>query len=450
MPKMRATLLLLLATVLLAPECAVAVEFDGPCDAPTLFPDAALNVVVLPYSQPKALPLADDRVGQRLAALVELEALLTVVKFGSVGLVQLVGNDEKCATDVVFEKLHGQLKSGRGLILVWGRIFQAGDDLYVQSYLRFLRRNVAETIELPIAGRRLSGRLTSQAWACPPRKVSLRDLQGIQQQFAGSRLLRSSPDDKAAFVTIPEGSGPYSFSILGVRGDWVQLQPTARRQTLPTGWLRARSENTQWPLRNRMPELGLVEGIGGYLAARVSSNVPPDALGAADAALAQYLARWKDGALIAAEDAAKSGVTLAVAVPEQLRGFIALERGAISNDALTAAADHFTKAADILPYSGDARNLAIMTRLALALQQAAPSQSASQSAHGYVESFLAAVGTEPTNPVVLANLETLYDLVLAPGEGDKPRLVVTAGERETYQRQREALHRIPKPSPAKP
>jgi hypothetical protein len=191
-----------------------------------------------------------------------------------------------------------------------------------------------------------------------------------------------------------------------------------------------------------MPELGLVEGIGGYLAARVSPKGSRGALDDADAALAQYLERWKDGALLAADDAAGSGMALAVAIPAQLRGFIALLRGEVSNAALTAAGGHFARAAALVPFSGDARNLATMTRLALAFRQTQPGQSA----RGFVDELLAAVSTEPDNRGVLANLGTVYDLVLTPKPGSGPRWVVTGSEREDYQRQRDALRQILQPA----
>ena len=446
MSKVRSTLLLL-AIVLLPPAHALAIAVQVPCETPSVFSGAALNVVVLPYSQPAALSQADARVGQQLASLVELEAMLSVVKFGSVGLVQLVG-DQRCTPEAVLDKLLGrkkgareQLKPGSALILMWGRIFQAGDALYLQSYLQFLRRDTAETIALTLNGRPLVGRLTSQVLGCPPRKLTLGDIAAINTQFATATLLRASPDAGAAFVPIPEGGGPYSFSITEVRGDWVQLQPMADQQQLPRGWVRARSDDPQWPLRRRMPEMGLVEGIGGYLAARVASKPSPGAFDAADAALAQYLDHWKDGALLVAEDAAGSGMALAVAIPAQLRGFIALLRGELSNSALTAAGAHFTRAATVVPFSGDARNLAAMVRLALAVSQ--PAQD--QPARRFVDELMAAVSTEPDNRNVLTNLGTVFDLALTPKPGGGSRWVLTDSEREDYQRQRDALRELLRP-----
>jgi hypothetical protein len=443
--------LLLVALVLLAPARGFAIAVQVPCDAPSVFSDAALNVVVLPYSQPATLRNADARAGRQLASLVELEAMLSVVKFGSVGLVQLVG-DQRCTPEAVLDKLLGrvkgareQLKPGNALVLVWGRIFESGGALYLQSYLRFLRRGTLEGFSLSLEGRPLIGRLTSQALGCPPRKVTLDDIAAISQQFASATLLRTSPEMGAAFVPIPDDGGPYSFRITEVRGDWVQLEPMADERRLPRGWVRARSDDPQWPLRRRMPEMGLVEGIGGYLAARVATKASPATFDAADAALAQYLERWKDGALLSADDAAGSGMALAVAIPAQLRGFIALMRGTLSTSALAAAGAHFERAAGVAPFSSDARNLAVVARLALAFRQPASGQPASR----FVDDLIAAASAQPDNPVVLANLGTVYDLVLAPKAGS-PLLSATGAQREDYQRQRDALRRVlPPAAPAR-
>ena len=446
MSKVSATLLLAVIVVLLAPARAQAIVVRVPCDAPLVFSDAALNVVVLPYTQAD-LSDADPGVGQQLAALVELEALLAIAKYRSVGVVQLVGNN--CTPQRVLDQLVGKtegaaalLKPGRAMIVIWGRIFQSGRDLYLQSYLRFLRRDAGETIALPVDGRSLIGHLTSQALACPPRKISLADLGAIQKQFATSNLLRTTPDLRAAFVPIPDEGGPYAFWITEVRGDWVQLQPMANQKPLPRGWVRARSENPQWSLRRRMPELALLEGIGGYLAARVSPVGAQAALDGADAALSQYLEQWKAGALLANDDAAGSGVAMAVAVPEQLRGFVALLRPEVSVAALTAAGGHFARAAALVPFSGDARNLATITRVALTSRQ----HPGDTSPRPIIDELTAAVSTEPDNRGVLANLGVFYDLVLTPQPGAPMRWFLASREREDVQRQRDALREALQPA----
>jgi hypothetical protein len=99
----------------------------------------------------------------------------------------------------------------------------------------------------------------------------------------------------------------------------------------------------------------------------------------------------------------------------------------------------------VVPFSSDARNLAVVARLALAFRQPASGQPASR----FVDELIAAASAQPDNPVVLANLGTVYDLVLAPKAGS-PLLSATGKEREDYQRQRDALRRVlPPAAPAR-
>ena len=90
-----------------------------------------------------------------------------------------------------------------------------------------------------------------------------------------------------------------------------------------------RAADTQWSLRAKMPELYFVEGVAGYLMARVRSNsqtIVDASLQGADTAIARYTDAWGANAVLGA-DAAAGGTPLAVAVPRQLRGFVALLRG---------------------------------------------------------------------------------------------------------------------------
>jgi hypothetical protein len=436
---------LVAAIALLASSRAFAVMVRAPCDTPFVFPEAALNVIVLPYSQPASLGNTTPEVGQQLGALVQFESLLGIAKFGSVGLIQIVGDpQEGCTPETVLQKLLGlqggadaMLQPGHALIMVWGRIFESGSDLYLQSYIQFLRRDEAESIEIPVEGRALSGRLSSQSLACAPRKISLDDLDRIGEQYVSSSLLRTAPDFDADFVQIPETGGPYSFWITEVRGDWVQLAPMdADNDALQRGWVLARPETNTLSLRRRMPELALVEGIAGYLSARVGSA--PRALEAADAALAQYLEGWRNDALLPEQDTAASSMALAVAIPEQLRGFIAVLRSAGAAPNLAATRDHFQRAAALMPYSGSARNLAAMAGVALAVRDRQPDRPPRR----FVDELISAVGNDPENSDALANLAVVYDLVLGPPPAAPAQWSLPSAERETLTRDSDAVRAL--------
>ena len=401
-----------LLVALLWPARASGEAVRVPCDRPFVFPGAALNVVVLPYSQPTSLPDRNNKAGEQLGALVELEALLAIAKFQSVGFIQIVGDPSRgCTPEAVLDKLFGkvggapeQVKPGHAILMIWGRIFESGSDLYLQSYVSFLRRDAVESIRLEAGGKSLEGRLSARSFACAARKISVADLDEIRKQYATSSLLRVTPDLVSAFVPIPEGTGPYSFWITQVRGDWVQLEPMGTNQNrLPRGWVQARPNQEQWALRRFMPEMALIEGIGGYLTARVTGG--QGALDAAGSALDLYLERWRSGAITSLN---ANDTALAVAVPHQIRGFVELLRGKNSDAALKSARQRFERSVALIPYSGDARNLAAMTRVALAFKQPASGEAPRR----FVDDLVTAASADPANTDILANLATVYDLVL--------------------------------------
>jgi hypothetical protein len=134
-------------TLLALPAHAWAIEIAVPCARPSVFSGAAVNVVVLPYSVPPSVR-SSSAVGEQLGALVQLETVLSIAKYGSIGVTQLVGDaQDECTPEIVLDKLLGRqggaretMRPGSGLILIWGRIFESGADLYLQSFVQFLRQ----------------------------------------------------------------------------------------------------------------------------------------------------------------------------------------------------------------------------------------------------------------------------------------------------------------------
>jgi hypothetical protein len=443
----------LLAIILVAlPARAWAGAIEVRCEAPFVFSGAAVNVVVLPYSLPASFGGKTSKAGEQLGGLVQLETILAIAKFGSIGVVQLVGDTTRdCTPEIVLNKLTGKqsgaverMKPGAGLILIWGRIFQSGTDLFLQSYIRFLRPGANETIDLTVRGRTLTSPLSTQAFACAPRKIAIRDIDDIQRQFSSARLLYAEPNTTAAAMKLPEGLGPIMYWITDVRGDWVRVQPRHREgeggPRLPPGWMQARSADAQWSLRRQMPELYFVEGVTGYLMARVRSSAPAvveSALQNADAALGRYLDAWGANAVLGT-DAADGGTPLAVAVPRQLRGFVALLRGRGSDAAVSEASPQFERAAMLAPHSANARNLVTMMRVAQAYRQ----PSADQSPRRFIDEVRGMLGIDPENVALLTNLDAIYDLVLTAAPGAPPSWTLSATDREQLIKQRQSLQAL--------
>jgi hypothetical protein len=446
---MLVTRVLLALTLLIVPSRAWAMDANVPCESPSVFSGAAVNVVVLPYSLPASFKATTSEVGEQLGAMVQLETVLSIAKYGSIGVVQLIGNTrQECTPDIVLDKLTGKvggarekMKPGAGLILIWGRIFESGPDLYLQSYIRFLRMGADESIDLTVRDRTLKGTLSTQAFACAPRKIAIKDVTDIQRQFAAARLLHAKPDASSPVVKMPEGRGPFSYWITSVQGDWVQLQPmdrnTASDRKLAPGWLQVRATDAQWSLRRQMPELYFIEGVAGYLTARVRSNsaaVVDAALQSAESALTRYLDGWGANAVLG-NDASGNGTPLALGVPRQLRGFVALLRGRGSDAALTEARTQFERAATLTPHSSHARNLVTMARVAQSYRQ----PSADQPPRRFIDDLRGLLGNDPDNVMILANLGAIYDLVLSAVPGAPSSWNLSVADRGELVKQRESL-----------
>ena len=129
------------------------------CSNPSVFPGAAINVIILPYSTETPRHTLGEA-AQKFTMLMQLEILFSLLKYESVGVKRLVATQEEmksgeCGPERVLAMLLGQqpgaretLRKGHGLILVWGTFYEEGENLYHQTYVRFLRSDVQKNIFL--------------------------------------------------------------------------------------------------------------------------------------------------------------------------------------------------------------------------------------------------------------------------------------------------------------
>lgn len=418
------------AGILLAmPGPAWAIVANVPCKNPFVFRNATVNIVVMPYSAAPDVRTQADQ-GRKLSGLVHLEALLAIAKYGSVGAVQLVGEaEDECTPEIVLDKLTGarpgareRAVPGNALVLVWGRLYVADSEIYLQSYVRFLRVGMTETITIPAGPERMIGALSAQSFAFPPQRITQSDLETIVRQYNEALELHASPDgavtgrtaDDTGIVVDPTNRGgePRSYSVTEIRGDWIRVEPFGGQG--PQGWIRARASDDAFTLRARMPELKFVEGVSGFLAARIRARVSTadgsvsadqTMLESAQRALGDYLRSISQTA-----GSVSSATTVAQAVPRQLRGMTAFLGAEPSADRVASALDDFGSAAALIPYSADAVNLTAAARLYLAYTRRTVAQHPEEQA----SALFSALGAEPQNRNVRDNLERAYRLLLGP------------------------------------
>jgi hypothetical protein len=441
-----------LAVAALAPAVAEAGANNVPCADPFIFRDAAVNVVVLPYHS--TVPGTPEGAGERLATLVQLELLRAIAPFGSVGAVQLQGPREECQPDRVLTRVLARMTAGHGLVLVWGRVFEQDGAVHVQTYCRFLRKGADERVDVEIGGETFVGRPSAPAFAYDPRRITREELAGVERGFTSATRVFDRPGEGPSAQTLPTFR-PVSYLITDIQG----------------GWIKARGAREDWALERLMPELTVIEAVVGYLRYRVAQATT----GADDRVMQAALRAFKSyserqPAASASQSTSseasrpeglppllpgqpprlptQSGSALSEAVQWQLRGMLVLAQPEPSRDALVSARKWFARAVALVPWSADAHNLEVMARLVLAHRY----REAGLDLASAPAVLLNALGAEPENTLVLANLERMYTLLLGDAMTRVPDWSpLTADERQAIESRRHAIRELrpaPPPGPA--
>ncbi|RQS65769.1 hypothetical protein DID96_25420 [Burkholderia sp. Bp8963] len=392
---------------------AWAVE-QRPCDSPGVFGGAAVNVLILPYRVALKSEHPDVTAsGSRLAALVQFEVLYSILKYGSIGVTTLVAKPGRdCDVDDVIAKVtHGDgpeiVRPGNGLVVIWGRIYEEGEQIFVQSYVRFLRRGATDMINVTLRSKqepplRLNGALPVQAVAMAPRQVTRADLSAIESAFRKNLAVRKNPDDAVPGEPIlVDPRTPFAYQIIGTRSDWVEISSKVGGQS---GWIRARNRTADWSLQRFLPELGYFDAVVGY----VRLQTPDGSHGLNH----QLATDWISTGLSEYERAVGvDGAPRAFALARALKGFLLWAQS--TSPAPTApqkrAAALFREAAELAPDFGGARNLAAIT--APVDSQFRIDESATIKA--LADDLLEAIAVEPNNTMTLRNLEAVYDFASA-------------------------------------
>jgi sporulation protein YlmC with PRC-barrel domain len=255
------------------------------CDEPMLFGGAAVNVVILPYTYLEARQAELSEPAQTVAMLLKLDILATA-RFGSLGVVRLKPSEDPkgCNPDLVLDRLRsgplegpfGTPAPGSGIVVLWGRFFESGESLYVQSYLSFFRHRAEESIPIGSDSERIGSveaRFPSQQFAFAPRAISFTAVEGLVGAFSQVNTVRQAPHYSAPPVDLDLGSGDlFAFSVQGAMGGWLELRSFGPQ---PSGFVRLGAE-TEWLLKQVFPELFFIDGLIGYLTlrARHDSELP--------------------------------------------------------------------------------------------------------------------------------------------------------------------------------
>jgi hypothetical protein len=408
------------------PARALAAAPHIPCRNPFVFSDAAVNVVVLPYDDTAVSEATSRNSGTQLALLIQMDALSHILRYGNVGAVQMEappGAGGDCNVNAVAAKLlakeHGaqaQIQPEHGLVLVWGLMYEEDDDLYIQTYVRFLRRDISEDLVFSAGEYKFTAKPTSQAITFAPRHLSKRELDAIRATYAKSNVVHQQPNDSspgeelhgvARCAGCPEIL-PLGFMVIGQNGDWIRIRRQLPNGESREGWIHARTNASQdFEVDHRLPELSFIEGAVGYLRSRVDAENKQEVSQERGRLAAQQFANF-----IALSD--KDSESVAVAVAEQLSGIVHVLASKSYLEGLTGAQASFERARQLVPYSSDAITLSTATELnRAALAAASANQPIAISEPRLLAQRLAqASALAPASKEALANLSSFYKVAL--------------------------------------
>ncbi len=407
----------------------------APCSDPFVYNGAAVNVVVLPYAYTLAPGQQFRDMGEKLAALVQADTLYSILKFDSIGVVRLYGQagqpgqPSECDPQRILKKLltpgsfdwtmqspgaSSKDPARNALILVWGSIYEEGDDIFVQTFMQFRRRDKAdpgENVYYPLGGEQpvsftseyLSGRLAAQSFAFEPRRITVQDLSRIAEKFSTSAVLRASPDENSQKVIALVGNQnmpTQSWSVLEQKGDWIRLQVSMVPgvANVVSGWLHARIDLGDTPLAKVLPEMHYIEGLVGYLRCRILGGTPAMTSASLSALDAYMKAEQEDQE------------PLPAAVNLQVQGFLHLLATKQSREGLGDAEKLFALAFEKIPYSGEAGNLEMITRVFRSFQAGAQPVGSKT----FTSEMLQLSALDPANKQVLFNLGAMYSYSKRP------------------------------------
>ena len=400
---------------LTTPEARAAMQAE--CEQPSAFA-GPVQVFAVQYAfepDPADWELNDrlQETARRLSYLIQRDVLAND-SFGSLAVILLHENDPgACRAAEVQERLlqSGSLRPGQAMALIWGRIFLEEDDVYVQSYLRFLRvdprepRYVEErfTISLAEPAQRLEGGLPTQSIAFVPRKLRTSDLDRIDRAWQAASVLHEAPRDDAPGQPLPPPEVPLAYYVHEMTPDgWlgVELQFGGR------GWLKADSE-VRRALRELMPELDYVEAVIGYLSYRQAKDGRDFPTDAAPWMLRRIEDRFASFAR-SDPDPASNARVLAATLSGALRTF------ASPGDAASGI-ELLRKALGYRPEDGALRNLVAMAHLVdcCAARGGAPGPGLEQAP----QMLLAGLAVDPNNQDLLGNLQATYAWIAAESAG---------------------------------
>lgn len=389
----------------------------APCTSPFVFPESAANVVVVQYGaaaeEPGERRLMErlTETGARLGWLIKMDAW-HLPTYGSLGIVAHIDphEPESCDPVAIRRALLGQggfagrtLRPGQVAAFVSGRIFQEGEEIFLQTEIRAFRVGddmapLAETLAVSLSddqGGELAAGLPLGSIVFPPRRLTTRDLDRVAVLYQEAGRLYDAPSPEADSRTIQlDSNGPLAFSVRGLDEQWLEVRSEF---TGLHGYLRV-DPAIPHLLHARMPELDFLNGVLGFLRLRQSlagDMGPLLSVETAGSQIRRSFARFEEG-VQAAKDSDQRALAAAIAgATWALNDTVAGWR---------AARADFLRAIDLAPQKAAYHVLAALADARLCCAQDQPRAAG----HDPVARLVDALARDPRNEAALRGLDAVF------------------------------------------
>jgi hypothetical protein len=387
-----------LATVSMGARAGVI----GPCDDPFVYPDARVQVFILPFRAEGQLSAR----GRELVTVLQRHVLHAALKYHSLAVEELTGDDDLCDYQRTTAEVRRRLRKGQSAIFVSGRMFEQSEAMLLQTRVEFSVPGAPEVLSWSL-GPGDDAVTTATVPADPvdfaPRAIPMAYLQRLAAAQAGARRMYSAPDATASFWELPaDPEARFGFVVLDARDGWMRVQLLGGAGE---GWIRTDALAASTDLQGTFPELYFIDGLIGYhLLASPNSlpAAPGSGAAAGDRRTLQSTLESFDRYLAATKGRAESE---ARALAKVLQGNAILRAAPQpwQTPQLQAAERHYLAARELAPTSTVASTFALACGSALCARGAC-----SLDPDRLHEAYVEAVGRDPSSRELVGNLEQFY------------------------------------------
>jgi hypothetical protein len=396
---------------------------DVSCQDPMLFEDAGVNVVFVPAQSSKG---EFSERAQEVVLLMQRQTLFSLLPYGSVGVERLYSSPGKpCELESVKQQLlspgggsHGGLQPGHAIVFIAARLYEEGDEIYMQTFLDFSFYRVSDTVSFDVRAPDSAGAFavepSQRVLTFAPRRLSKDALEKLHADYLAAAVLHKDPDDSSQGEELKlQPQEPFAYVVVNAKDGWMEVNSLLDGRR---GWTRGTAGGSESTIAQALPELDIIEGTVGYLLMRVKAasgegqvrlNIPVgrDRLATlTTTAMSRYLDRASE------TDSRRTLSTVRV-----LLGTSHLSNGVVgpSDPGLERAEDDYRRAVELDPYNSDALQLRSLVQLSIASRDGGPRDPALVAAHN---GLWKAAALAPEDKSVARNLQQLYRLSGARAE----------------------------------